>query len=340
MEKFEYLIFSGGGPNGFLHLGGVRFLEHILYPVSILNHFNAFAGTSVGSLIAFCLASGLSTQIILKKLKILLPSILTLDVSLFSLHDTSGLRSIQPLQRLIEEILWHQFRCYDITFQKLYDINLGKELTICACNLLTNKVQLFNRRTTPAVSVKQAVLASMSIPFVFPPITINDQLYIDGGCQLNLPIGAYPLSKSLAMWIHEHPIPVEKQRVLDHLTVLTTQVVKCFFYAQNSVVEYYFYQKFPDHFIRLASFTTGFLPTPLKNINGPIHTGFLTTGLQLLTVVGSKDRLIVLHWLILGHLYLYVPRAFILWVLSQIVAYTVITVSILDEGHRGLRVDC
>lgn len=136
----------------------------------------------------FALAIELNTTTLLGKLKRLLPTILTLDLSLFSLSETQGLRETSGLVNIIEEVLMTQFRMTDITFAKLREMNNNRDLTVCACNAMTNKIELFNYTTFPHVSVKQALLASMAIPIMYPPVRILDQLYIDGGCQLNLPV--------------------------------------------------------------------------------------------------------------------------------------------------------
>ncbi len=46
----------------------------------------------------------------------------------------------------------------------------------------------WNMLRIPGVNVHEAVLASMSIPGVFPPVEIDGEQYFDGGCRKNLPL--------------------------------------------------------------------------------------------------------------------------------------------------------
>ena len=40
-----------------------------------------------------------------------------------------------------------------------------------------------NNHETPEIKLKDAIMASMSIPFLFPPVKIGDSYYIDGCCK-------------------------------------------------------------------------------------------------------------------------------------------------------------
>jgi predicted acylesterase/phospholipase RssA len=69
VDRVEYLVFSGGGGKGFVHIGGVQAIESLL-GVSSLWHAKAmkgFAGASAGALLAMMLALGYSSREILNK---------------------------------------------------------------------------------------------------------------------------------------------------------------------------------------------------------------------------------------------------------------------------------
>jgi hypothetical protein len=338
-KNFKYLVLSGGGPNGFLHIGALQFIERCLFMtsgVSVLAHFKGFAGTSVGALMAFCLAIGLDTSTLLYTLRRLLPQILTLDLSLFSLIETKGLRETIGLSKLIDEVLMIQFKRTDITFSELNKLNNNRQLTICACNVMTNQIEFFNCDTFPDVSVKKAVLASMAIPIMYPPVRIDDQLYIDGGCQLNLPICVYPLDQTLALWIRESITPASRNKVLSEFTTFTKQVIKTFFYAQDTLIYNCFFVKFPNNFVQLPAFTNGFLPVPQHNTSRAIRMGSLRTGQHLLSVCPCAS---VLFLLIIEHVALYIPRLFIIWVLAHILIYAITTQLIQGGARRVARVE-
>ena len=77
LGEYQYLILSGGGTNGILQLGALQFIEHCLKPASLQAHFKGFAGTSIGALLAFSLACGLTTSEILAGIVPALPSLLS-----------------------------------------------------------------------------------------------------------------------------------------------------------------------------------------------------------------------------------------------------------------------
>lgn len=54
-------------------------------------------------------------------------------------------------------------------------------LYICAVELFTGRLVPFGHPDAPPAPLPDAVLASTAIPGVFPPVTIGDKLYVDGG---------------------------------------------------------------------------------------------------------------------------------------------------------------
>ena len=55
----------------------------------------------------------------------------------------------------------------------------------------TLKEFVFNIDTTPNVLLLDAIYASMSLPFIFKPYKIGNELYIDGGVTNNIPIKSF-----------------------------------------------------------------------------------------------------------------------------------------------------
>ena len=333
LDTFKYLVLSGGGPNGFLHIGALQFIERCLHQTtgqSIRGHFLGFAGTSVGALLAFCLAIGLNTTLIQSTLQRLLPQILTVEMSLFALHETHGLWKPSGLQNLIEEVLLMQYHRSDLTFQELAHLTGQRQLSICACNTTTNQIEVFNAETFPDTSVKDAILASMAIPVIYPPVLLQQQLYIDGGCQCNLPLGVYPLTHTLALWIVEPAQTRSPDKPIREARNFTTQVIKTFLYANDAFIHHCFYPAFRAHFIRMPSFTHGFLPLPQRSTTGAVRRGALYAGKHMLDSCPTTP---VLFWLILEHFHLYTPRRFISWALSQLI-YGSLTDQLISDGSR------
>lgn len=64
----------------------------------------------------------------------------------------------------------------------------GMDLVICATNLASGQPAYFSVDTTPNVAVKKAVIASMTIPGLLPPVRIGDEWFVDGVLCNNIPV--------------------------------------------------------------------------------------------------------------------------------------------------------
>lgn len=155
------LVLSGGGAKGFAHIGVLKALnEKGIYP-------DIISGTSAGSLIAALYADGHTPDDILKMfsgrdlynlIQIILPK-----RGLFKMKDLLGLLKKNLRAHRIEELKIKTF--------------------ICATNLSTGRIKYFYEGP-----IIKPIIASASIPVLFQPILINEDLYIDGGMFANLPV--------------------------------------------------------------------------------------------------------------------------------------------------------
>ncbi len=244
--------------------------------------------------------------------------VLTCDFSLIMLCEINAMRENTLLRDCVNEIFIRAFGKKDLTFSELYSCT-HRELVVCACNLLSNQVRFFDHLTAADVSVTEAVLASMALPFVYPPIHIDGSVYVDGGCQMNLPICVFPVENTLALWILEEQADVGSSELT--LRVMTKQLFRCLVTAQDVVLAE-FYRENKQNIIRLRAFSTGFLPMPVKNNLLPIQYGYLETANHLLQHCANKVS--VLFWLSTDHLYLFILRQFGVWCLSQYIRSTVV----------------
>jgi NTE family protein len=189
------LVLGGGGARGLSHIGVIKVLEQLRIPVDYV------AGTSMGSLVGGAYASGMSPDEMARLVE-------QLDWSkLFSDLPPRKDRSFY-LKRLEDEGLWplvlgigaggvslpsgaivgqqlsffldklaargagvQSFDEFDIPFRAV------------ATNAVTGKMVVFD-----SGSLGDAMRASMSVPGVFAPAEIGDQLYLDGGIVRNLPV--------------------------------------------------------------------------------------------------------------------------------------------------------
>lgn len=66
--------------------------------------------------------------------------------------------------------------------------DIQKDLYISAFNVNAAKTEYFSKHTHPNMSVIDAVCMSISVPFLFSSVNMNNNLYIDGGTMEMYPI--------------------------------------------------------------------------------------------------------------------------------------------------------
>lgn len=154
------LALSGGGARGFAHLGILKALEEANINVDVIS------GASAGSLAASFYSYGYEPEEILDIFEH--TNILKLVWPAFSF---TGLLNIQKTESVYKKYLEEDsFEAAKIP------------LFISTTNLNEGKAEMFN-----SGSLRQAVMASCCIPFIFDPVKIGDDFYVDGGILNNLP---------------------------------------------------------------------------------------------------------------------------------------------------------
>ncbi|MCC8496240.1 patatin-like phospholipase family protein [Xanthomonas hortorum pv. gardneri] len=83
----------------------------------------------------------------------------------------------------------------DVTFRQL-EVAGGRPLKIVSTNLTTKGIQVFSARSTPDVSIADAVCASICLPYIFKPYEValdHDRKckFVDGGLLSNLPLWVF-----------------------------------------------------------------------------------------------------------------------------------------------------
>ena len=188
------LVLSGGGANGFAHIGVLKVLEeHGIKPDYI-------TGTSMGSIVGALYALGYSSNQLEEIIKtidwndVLTDQISIRDIPIFDKQDypgysvkmniTNGIKPSLPAgmiqgqkaQKLFARLTWesHQYSNFDafpIPFRCV------------AVDIISGKAVVFKDG-----DLAEAMRASMSIPTVFSPVEKDDLLLIDGGVIRNFPV--------------------------------------------------------------------------------------------------------------------------------------------------------
>lgn len=166
MKAFKYKIgcvLSGGGARGFAHLGFLKALNEAgIFP-------DVIAGTSAGALAGVLYADGYSPEEILK---------ITNVSSRFDLMRPTlpreGLLQISGIVKILKTHLRAK------TFSEL-----KIPLFVAATDINNAKVVYFSEG-----NLIETVIASSSIPVLFPPVKLGKYRFVDGGVLDNLPIRA------------------------------------------------------------------------------------------------------------------------------------------------------
>ncbi|TSA31762.1 MAG: patatin [Porphyromonadaceae bacterium] len=189
------LVLGGGGARGFAHLGVAKaLLEKGIQP-------DIISGVSAGAIAGAFLASGMDPDDIFKLLK----EQDFMKISHFKMSKQGFIR----LDGLKNQIKIH------IPFKNLED--LPTPLIVAVCNL--NKARMEYISSGPLADI---VLASSSIPILFSPVKMGDQVYVDGGVLDNLPIK--PLRKICDKVIAVNISPIHDTDKLDNLFQIATRV--------------------------------------------------------------------------------------------------------------------
>lgn len=162
------LVLSGGGGRGAYELGVFKaFMERG-------RRFDLISGTSVGAITGGAIASGLTMPELeamwgrMHQFKVMQPR-----VDVWSLPTWTHLMYTKPLQKFIER---------EIDFEAIQ--RSPTELRISAVDVCTGDIRVFtNMEITPT-----RMLASASIPILFPMVPDGGRHYWDGGTVVNTPL--------------------------------------------------------------------------------------------------------------------------------------------------------
>ena len=191
------LVCKGGGVKGIALIGAISYLEDQGYS------WKKLAGTSAGAIVASLLAVGYTA-------KELTDILLNLELKTFiNEKSLNSIPLLGPLSNLlirkgiysgdpVEKFLNEKFKTKNkTTFRDLY-INGESKLKIIAADVTNKKLiilpdDLVKYNINPLdFEIAKAVRMSISIPFFFRPVIINDSVQnnyvVDGGLLSNFPV--------------------------------------------------------------------------------------------------------------------------------------------------------
>lgn len=191
---YTHLVLSGGGLSGLIYIGIYRFLQQY----HLLQNIRYFSGTSIGAIFAYLFGLGVEYEYLERFVKGLEKTegiglctrneMVSFDPrNILQLPSKRGLYSTERFRTYLTTYLQEKYKLSDITFSEYIKLT-GIDLHINVTCLNTYTSMDLCNDTVPEMSVVTAVLASMSVPFLFEPVAYQDMLFVDGGCCINLPV--------------------------------------------------------------------------------------------------------------------------------------------------------
>lgn len=191
--NFTSIVIAGGAMKVISMIGCVQYLEEIAAVSTLKN----YVGTSAGAIMCFFMVLGYkSTEIrCFLEQNIYDEDISKFDMNqIFNILSEFGLSDGSNIILLFERILYKKMKVKDITFIELTKA-VGKNLVVCVSNLSKEKEEFFSVDTHPNMSVILALRASCSIPYLFHPIKIEDNIYVDGALYNNFAMNYFKDNK-------------------------------------------------------------------------------------------------------------------------------------------------
>lgn len=171
-------VLSGGGCRGFAHLGVVKALqEHNIYP-------SAISGTSAGAIAGAFIANGFTPDEVMEMFYA------KFKLNPLALHGFRlGLLSMKTIRDFLQKNLRiTQFEQLTMPFY------------VTATNFIDGSQTIFNKG-----NIIDAVVASSSIPVVFPAFLIDGIPYVDGAVSNNLPVEPFANRKTEVIAVYVDP---------------------------------------------------------------------------------------------------------------------------------------
>ncbi len=187
-DGYTHLILSGGGIQGISYIGVYRYLKQY----NLMKSVRHIVGCSIGSLCAYLYALDFTVE---EMESFVLsfsqdPKITEFDLEgLLLMYDNNGLYSNERFKHILIDAFYKRYhiKVDSISFQEFSKMT-GKNIYITAYQLSSLTQKIFSNIHTPSVDVFTAILASMAIPFLFQPVIIDKEYYIDNGLSNALPI--------------------------------------------------------------------------------------------------------------------------------------------------------
>ncbi|MBI1952666.1 MAG: patatin-like phospholipase family protein [Candidatus Omnitrophica bacterium] len=223
---------AGGGAKGAAHVGVLKVLEELRVPIDCI------AGTSMGAVVGGLYAAGLSPREIETQLTQAdwvdlfedrpprrdLPYRRKQDDANFLIRFALGIkegRLVLPKGLIQGRKLRAMLRTLTVSRAEVRDFDeLATPFRAVAADIETGETVVLGRGDLAA-----AILASMSIPGVFPPVELDGRLLVDGGIANNTPVDVARAMGAEILIVVDLPTPLRKRQELRSAIEISQQAL-------------------------------------------------------------------------------------------------------------------
>lgn len=195
--ELDMVVISGGGIKGIAFIGALSGLQKKTFFRT--ENLKFLSGSSIGGVICTAICLGYSVE----EMKDWFLST-DFELSCPELYDKNNTKKILPfinncyslgdgmiIEQMLTEIFLNKNISPQITFEELLK-KTGKTLVLSGSNISKNKCDYFSIYKTPTMEVLKALFITTRIPYLFPYIKLNDDIYVDGHIFDPFPIKGFP----------------------------------------------------------------------------------------------------------------------------------------------------
>ena len=182
---FRNLCVSGAGTQGAALMGALIGIHKKGY----LNDIRDVCGVSFGAILVSLWSLGWDPSDLYERIKLVNVSDFC-KINVRNFFDTFGLSSTTMLMDIIDTLIIEKGFDKNITFREhIYHTDIL--LRIPALCLNNHELIYFSHLSHPNLPIREAIRASLSIPFLFTAPIIDEKHFVDGGVIRHLPYDPY-----------------------------------------------------------------------------------------------------------------------------------------------------